>query len=992
MTSRASNNQPQPTPAFSQNATSPPSKRDLASWWKSFKRNPKKEEEKTEAPIPDAIFGIPLQTSVRYANVAISLVDADGNQVIYGYVPIVVAKCGVFLKEKATDVQGIFRLAGAEKRIKELQVIFDSPDRYGKGLDWTGYTVHDAANVLRRYFNQLPEPIIPLDFYERFREPLRNYQARAVGNIEGSIVGPIDQEPDDFDEQTVIRTYQKLVTELPPLNRQLLLYILDLLAVFASKSDLNKMTSPNLSAIFQPGILSHPSHDMAPQEYRLSQNVLIFLIENQDHFLIGMQGTAADEKTVQEVQGAAVSSQVRTPTAPGSPSRGRLAGLRRSASVASNTDNSPRGRVGVVGRNVSTSSQKSRQSNNSPSPASPQYATPAGSPGVSGIHRSNTMPSKKSPAIHATRFLREPGDKTSYPSTPTAGDGRLQAPFTLSPPSSEGATPTGPYPGLASSSGQRDISTVAPTTLSTGQTIGGAARPSSTIPPVVGVMGQEMRLAKPDRSAVDAFTISPQQGTPTKDRSFSSLFSKSPESVRNDGRRPNKLQKKRIPGSGSVSAQSSTVSLHSQDATSSPNALVPIAPAQGYFDGVSQWPAGSSAVGAAPVTPGAEPFPIVDPAMALPPQQAREISSSSTFSSQACSNGPAPLLPSSPHKSTGATLRPTVSPSGSVSHSSLTSEDPYAIDDVATSSAATPVAKEKRRHRWRFSSSAAKDKSPFSSLSKHGESRNLSTSTGVGSSVGRESGRSTTSIGMPQKGFAEENSRNDRGVSGGGSAIGPPPDEIKEQKPNTSVPVSRDFPSQNQTQHSALSEPNAHDNGANNGSESEAAVQKRGPLAWAKGKWAERKERDEKDKIRERSPAPSAREQQSHSSAAGVLSASGLQTTSGQPIIPVPNRTSSRTNVEEKLFSTQASAAASSTARPTAPVSSYSPISQAQAQSEEHFTNGPFRGSSDASQYSPLSRPAATSALADPDEQRVRLSSTGESAATVKPLEKPDDR
>lgn len=46
------------------------------------------------------IFGVPLQTSIRYANVAISLFDADGNSFTYGYVPIVVAKCGVYLKEK----------------------------------------------------------------------------------------------------------------------------------------------------------------------------------------------------------------------------------------------------------------------------------------------------------------------------------------------------------------------------------------------------------------------------------------------------------------------------------------------------------------------------------------------------------------------------------------------------------------------------------------------------------------------------------------------------------------------------------------------------------------------------------------------------------------------------------------------------------------------------------------------------------------------------
>ena len=46
------------------------------------------------------IFAVPLAESIRYANVAISLSNDQGESFIYGYVPIVVAKCGVFLKEK----------------------------------------------------------------------------------------------------------------------------------------------------------------------------------------------------------------------------------------------------------------------------------------------------------------------------------------------------------------------------------------------------------------------------------------------------------------------------------------------------------------------------------------------------------------------------------------------------------------------------------------------------------------------------------------------------------------------------------------------------------------------------------------------------------------------------------------------------------------------------------------------------------------------------
>ena len=54
---------------------------------------------------PDAVpanrvFGVALRQSIYYANVAISLVDANGTSYIFGYVPVVVAKIGVFIKER----------------------------------------------------------------------------------------------------------------------------------------------------------------------------------------------------------------------------------------------------------------------------------------------------------------------------------------------------------------------------------------------------------------------------------------------------------------------------------------------------------------------------------------------------------------------------------------------------------------------------------------------------------------------------------------------------------------------------------------------------------------------------------------------------------------------------------------------------------------------------------------------------------------------------
>ncbi len=231
---------------------------------------------------------------------------------------------------------------------------------------------------------------MPLEFYELFRDPLRSHQAQAVGDMDAQ-----GQDVGDFDHDATVAAYQRLITELPPLNRQLLLYVLDLLAVFSSKSELNRMNSANLAAIFQPGIISHPTHDMSPKEYRLSQDVLIFLIENQDNFLFGMNGTAVDEKTVKDMESGA--PPIASPKVT----------MGRSTSNASAGADSSR----KFGRRNSVSSRHSKASTGAPSPGTP--GTPlANTTSAGGVHRSNTVPTKKSPALASARFQR-PGEPTT---------------------------------------------------------------------------------------------------------------------------------------------------------------------------------------------------------------------------------------------------------------------------------------------------------------------------------------------------------------------------------------------------------------------------------------------------------------------------------------------------------------------------------------------------------------------------------------------------
>ncbi|KAF8239691.1 Rho GTPase activation protein [Tricholoma matsutake] len=254
----------------SYNSTTPPTKASLKAWWNHFTFNQKAKkdsEPRNTDGVVHTVFGKPLGESLRYASVQISTPNTNGELYVWGYIPVVVAKCGLYLKENATEVAGTFRVNGSAKRMRELQAAFEAPPRYGKSLDWSKetYTTHDVASVFRRYLTQMPEPVIPHDMYHNFRDTLAK---------------------SNYNQDEIIAKYKRLIREMPEPNQYLLLYVLDLLSVFARKSDKNLMTATNLAVIFRPGFISHPEHEMLPSEHALSQRVLEFLIAQQDWFML----------------------------------------------------------------------------------------------------------------------------------------------------------------------------------------------------------------------------------------------------------------------------------------------------------------------------------------------------------------------------------------------------------------------------------------------------------------------------------------------------------------------------------------------------------------------------------------------------------------------------------------------------------------------------------------------------------------------------------
>lgn len=223
------------------------------------------------------------------------------HNVAYGKVPLVVVSCGSYLKANGLDVEGIFRLAGSNKRVKHLQVIFSQSPDYGAKLKWEGYTVHDAASLLRRYLSSLSEPLIPLSMYESFRTPLiQKPELMQYFKAHPSDIAETDKTLKRIiitQRRKLLKEYSVLFSKLPAIQRRVLFYLLDMLAMFDMRSENNRMPSKNLAAIFQPSVLFHPDHDMNPDEYSINSLVVESMITYSHKILTAIQ----DEKDLKPI-------------------------------------------------------------------------------------------------------------------------------------------------------------------------------------------------------------------------------------------------------------------------------------------------------------------------------------------------------------------------------------------------------------------------------------------------------------------------------------------------------------------------------------------------------------------------------------------------------------------------------------------------------------------------------------------------------------------
>lgn len=151
------------------------------------------------------------------------------------------------------DTEGIFRKTGSVKKQKLLQEHLEK----GGSID-KSHNVLDVANLLKTFFRELPEPLIP------------------AGAVQEGLLRCLIHFS-SYEEKC--EALMMLMLLLPPISVNTLAYFLQFLEVIIKNSATNLMSTDNLVKVLTPTLMPVPSN--APQKRLMSHfKVIELLIEN----------------------------------------------------------------------------------------------------------------------------------------------------------------------------------------------------------------------------------------------------------------------------------------------------------------------------------------------------------------------------------------------------------------------------------------------------------------------------------------------------------------------------------------------------------------------------------------------------------------------------------------------------------------------------------------------------------------------------------------
>jgi len=132
------------------------------------------------------------------------------------------------------------RLSGRVRVVRKLRDAFDTG---GRRPSLESIDVHSVASLLKSYLCDLPQPIIPVEHYDRVMHIVTRER-------------PVDSA-------AAISALSDAIQQLPRTNYNLLQYLCGFLHDVAQCSEVNQMTASNLAMVFSPCIIKPEVDDPA---------------------------------------------------------------------------------------------------------------------------------------------------------------------------------------------------------------------------------------------------------------------------------------------------------------------------------------------------------------------------------------------------------------------------------------------------------------------------------------------------------------------------------------------------------------------------------------------------------------------------------------------------------------------------------------------------------------------------------------------------------
>uniref|UniRef100_A0A4X1U4C0 GEM-interacting protein n=1 Tax=Sus scrofa TaxID=9823 RepID=A0A4X1U4C0_PIG len=139
---------------------------------------------------------------------------------------------------------GIYRVSGSRVRVERLCQAFEN----GRALvDLSGNSPHDISSVLKRFLQELTDPVVPFHLYDAFISLAKTLHADP-----GRDPGTPSPSPE------IICSLKTLLVQLPDSNYNTLRHLVAHLFRVAARFEENKMSANNLGIVFGPTLLRPP--------------------------------------------------------------------------------------------------------------------------------------------------------------------------------------------------------------------------------------------------------------------------------------------------------------------------------------------------------------------------------------------------------------------------------------------------------------------------------------------------------------------------------------------------------------------------------------------------------------------------------------------------------------------------------------------------------------------------------------------------------------